>query len=230
MLDALLDLVLPRSCHGCGAPGATLCPPCRARLSRRPLGAWRPSPCPSGLPPVAALAAYDGPVKAMLLAHKEHGRLALTRPLGQAVAVVARPLVTGPLVLCPVPSARSAVRQRGYDHALRLAREAARALRPHHRVVARHLLQPVRRVADQAGLTAAQRVANLHGALRGLPHPPARVLLVDDVITTGASLQEAARALSEAGHLVVGAAVVGATHRHGAARFGVPLLPVREEG
>lgn len=231
MLDALLDLVLPRRCSGCRLPGAGLCEACREALRAAPLGRWRPSPCPPGLPPVHAFAPFDGPVRALLLAHKEHGRLALSRPLGTALASVAAPLISAPVLLCPVPSAPSAVRERGYDHALRLAREAARALRAAGRPAApRHLLQPVRRVADQAGLTAAERVANLRGALRAVPHPAAHVVLVDDVITTGASLQEAARALTASGHQVVGAAVLGATRRRGPARLGVPLLPVREEG
>ena len=74
---------------------------------------------------------------------------------------------------------------------------------------------PARRVADQSGLDAAGRSANLAGALRassdlsGVP-----VVVVDDVVTTGATLVEAARALRDAGALVRGAAVVAATQRN----------------
>jgi predicted amidophosphoribosyltransferase len=233
VFDALLDLVLPRACAGCGARGPALCAGCRAVLAAAPLGPWRPTPCPPGLPPRHALAAYDGPRKRVLLAHKERGGLGLGPPLGQALARVAAPLLgAGPAVLCPVPSSRAAVRARGYDHALRLARAAARASPTD--VVARHLLAPARRVADQAGLSAEERAANQRLAMRALPLPPCRVVLVDDLVTTGATLQEAARALSAHGHVVLGAAVLGATRRRSSPNHpsgaAVPLHPVAEEG
>ena len=210
MLPDLLDLVLPRDCAGCRRPGRTLCTDCRAELGLpRP---HRPDPCPAGLPPLVAAAAYDGVVRAALLAHKERGRLGLAGPLGAALAGAVRRLdPPSGVVLVPVPSSPAAVRERGQDHARRLAVAAARRLPS---VPARALLLPARRVADQSGLTSAQRAANLSGALRarrrldGLP-----VVVVDDVVTTGATLAEAARALREAGADVVGAAVVGATAR-----------------
>lgn len=232
MLDALLDLVLPRACTGCGVRGASLCPTCREVLTAAPLGPWRPTPCPPGMPPLLALAGYDGVLKQLLLAHKERAALALSAPLGQALGRVAEPLVgDAAAVLCPVPSSREAVRSRGYDHALRLASAAARELRGHGRaVVARHLLLPARKVADQAGLSAEQRAANLGSALRAAPLAPTRVVLVDDLVTTGATLREAARALSSRGHLVVGAAVLGATRRRLPPHLAVPLHQVAEEG
>lgn len=206
MLDALLDLLLPRSCAGCEVAGPALCDGCRILLVS---GARlvRPTPCPRGLPAVAACLPYEGVAQRLLLAHKEHGQLHLTRPLGQALAVAAQLHdLPASLVVCPVPSSRRAVRQRGHDHALRLARAAGLgAVRP--------LLKPARPVADQSGLSTAQRAVNLRGALvaRRWAGPP--VLIIDDVVTTGATLVEAARALTAAGHRVVGAAVVAATTR-----------------
>jgi predicted amidophosphoribosyltransferase len=108
-----------------------------------------------------------------------------------------------------VPSARSAVRRRGYDHALRLARAAARQLS----LDARPLLVQARRVDDQSGLSTAQRARNLAGALRASGVPDLPVVVVDDVMTTGATLVEAARALAAQGHRVAGAAVLAATRR-----------------
>ncbi len=122
---------------------------------------------------------------------------------------------TGGVLLVPVPSSRAAVRERGQDHARRLAAAAARALRSDGRAArALPLLAPARRTADQSGLSSAERAANLAGALRvrGRP-PPGPVVLVDDVVTTGATLVEAARALRAAGVPVTGAAVVAATAR-----------------
>lgn len=209
MLAALLDLVLPRVCSGCGAEGTPLCAPCRALLAAEPLGPVRPTPCPAGLPEVAALSSYEGPVQRLLLAHKEKGRLGLTRPLARGLAAAVRSHGLGAVVLCPVPSSAAAVRQRGHDHAMRLAKATARELG----VEARRLLVPARVVADQSGLSSSERAANLRGALRGTGSPGLPVVVVDDVMTTGATLVEAARALAAQGHLVAGAAVVAATRR-----------------
>ena len=210
MLADLLDLVLPRDCAGCSAPGRTLCDTCMLGLGspRR----HRPDPCPPGLPRLVAAASYDGGVRAALLSHKERGRLGLARPLGAALAAAVRELdPPRPVLLVPVPSSPAAVRERGQDHARRLARAAARGVPG---AVARPLLAPARTVADQSGLDAAGRAANLAGAMRvrrpvrGLP-----VVVVDDVVTTGATLAEAARALRLAGAEVHGCAVVAATVR-----------------
>jgi len=76
-------------------------------------------------------------------------------------------------------------------------------------------LEHRRRVADQAGLTATDRAANLTGALQArLDLHGVRVIIVDDVVTTGATLAEAARALRAAGAEVLAAAVIAATERH----------------
>ena len=229
LLTVLLDLVLPRSCAGCLVPGPALCPSCRDLLTGPAQGLVRPEPCPPGLPPVAALAAYAGPVQRMLLAHKEKGRLQLTAPLGTGLAAAVLVHGAGPVLLCPVPSSPAAVRARGHDHAWRLACAAARSLGPSAQ--AAKLLAPARAVGDQAGLTTVQRAANLHGALRAVVAPPCRVLVVDDVITTGATLVEATRALRSGGHDVVGAAVLAATARTrpGPGRSS-PLLPRRDAG
>ena len=211
---ALLDLVLPRTCAGCLLPGRALCAACAGGLAGRPR-LTRPQPCPAGLPPLAAAARYDGAVRAVLLAHKEHGRTGLAGPLGAALGgavALLRPPVGALLV--PVPSSPSAVRARGHDHARRLAQAAARrtGLR------AAPLLAHGRSVADQAGLSTAARAANLAGALVARRALTSEVVLVvvDDVVTTGATLVEAARALAAAGATVHGAAVVAATVRRAA--------------
>ncbi|MFE9259086.1 ComF family protein [Streptomyces sp. NPDC006879] len=221
-------LVVPARCGGCGLPHTPLCERCGAALGAgRPRPA-RPVPCPPGLPDVHAAAEYGGAVRSVLLAHKERGVLGLAEPLGRALAgaVLAaaatsggRPAAeSGPLVLVPVPSAEAAVRGRGHDPTRRIALAAAGGLRRSGapaRVAA--VLRQRRPVADQAGLGAAQRRVNLAGALavrrggaRLLTAP--LVVLVDDLVTTGASLAEAARAVTP--HIGTGrlrAAVVAAT-------------------
>lgn len=220
VLADLLDLVLPRTCVGCDAPGRTLCRTCVVSLHRP--RRHRPEPCPPGLPPVVAGTAYDGAARAALLAHKERGRLGLVRPLGAALAGAVLRLDLPPrAVLVPVPSSPAAVRERGHDHARRLAAAAARRVPG---ATVRPLLVPARAVADQAGLDRAGRAANLSGALRarrvldGVP-----VVVVDDVVTTGATLAEAARALRAAGADVRGCAVVAATQRRASPDRAAPL-------
>ncbi|MFF8268728.1 ComF family protein [Streptomyces sp. NPDC016562] len=229
----LAGLVLPVDCAGCGALRVLACAGCRAALSGAGAGPVRPSPCPEGLPVVAAAAVYEGAVRALLLAHKERGALPLAGALGGALAaaVVAggvlgargvpaapgasgAPAVPGSaragsgradVVLVPVPSAARQVRARGHDPARRIALAAAGRLR-RAGVPARvaPVLRLRRAVADQAGLGARQRRENLAGALvvRGdgaRLTAGARIVLVDDVITTGATLAEAARAVRAAG-------------------------------
>lgn len=215
MLAALLDLVLPTSCASCAAPGSELCPGCTAELLAPALGRHSPTPRPAGLPELVVARTYDGAAKAALLAHKEKGRLRLVGPLGSALGQALGVLELPPSTLVvAVPSSRAAVRSRGFDHARRLARSGARAAG----LSSATLLVPVRTVADQSGLTAAARAANLAGALRarrdlrGLD-----VVVVDDVVTTGATLVEAARALSTAGARVRAAACVAGTSRRATA-------------
>lgn len=179
-------------------------------------GPVRPRPTPPGLPPVHAAVPYRDQIRAMLLAHKERGALGLVRPLGGALAGAVRAGLAdapgaGPVVLVPVPSAPRAVRARGHDPTRRIAYAAAAELRRTGlavRVLA--VLRQRRAVADQAGLDARQRLANVTGALEvmagggGLLAEVGRIVLVDDLMTTGASLAEAARAIravatSEAG-------------------------------
>lgn len=214
LLGDLVDLVLPRCCAGCATPAALLCPDCRLLLAGPPLGRTAPDPCPPGFPRTVAGGAYDGSLRAALLAHKERGRLGLAAPLGALLSRAVAGLDAPDAVLVPVPSSRRAVRQRGHDHALRLARAAAGPGRP-----VAPLLRQQRAVVDSSGLSTADRAANLDGALSAVRRLDGRpVVVVDDVLTTGATLVEAARALRAAGALVRGAAVVAATQRRAAGR------------
>ncbi|OQD55614.1 hypothetical protein BM536_013875, partial [Streptomyces phaeoluteigriseus] len=86
----LSGLVLPAECGGCGTARTVLCPECRARSKAVPPAASGRTPEPPGLPAVHAAARYADEVRAVLLAHKERGALALTRPLGAALAGAVR--------------------------------------------------------------------------------------------------------------------------------------------
>jgi predicted amidophosphoribosyltransferase len=229
MYDALVDLLLGSRCAVCGRGGRPLCRGCRDDLPCEPQVAW-PDPTPHGLALPVAAARYEAAVKALVLAHKEQQVLALATPLAGLLAEAVRELLvhTGaardppaapgpPVALVPVASRPSVVRARGHDPLLRVARRAAAALRGDDLpAVVRRLLRARGRVRDQAGLSAAERAANLGGAF-ACPRP-ARcgdppVVVVDDVLTTGATAREAQRALEEAGHHVLGIATVAATRR-----------------
>lgn len=220
VLGSVLDLVLPGVCAGCGAPGRPLCSACRSPLARTPSPAW-PRPRPPGLPTPWAVTAYDGAVRRAIVAFKERGRWDLAGPLGDTLAraiIAAEPSGT-PVWVTPVPSRRGEVCRRGHDPGVTLARSAVAGLR--RRGVAARLLAVLRHgrpVADQAGLAAGERAANLAGALvvpaRSVPAiRTRRLVIVDDVITTGATLSEAARALRAAGAQIDVAAVIAATSR-----------------
>jgi len=213
VLSDLLDLLCPLRCAGCRRRGESLCAAC-AELLGGPAVWHSPTPRPAGLPPATALTAYDGAVRSLLLAYKECGRVALAGPLGDALGRAAAPF--DPDVLVPIPSSRAACRARGYDHMRLLARAATRG-RTAAPVVVPALVHR-RRVADQSRLDSAARTLNLAAALAvDARLRPAlagrRVVLVDDLMTTGATLAEAARALRAAGVDAVGAAVIAATLR-----------------
>ncbi len=218
--DALLDLMLGSSCAVCLRPGRVLCPDCLATLPREPQECW-PSPAPPGLARPVAVGEYAGALKALVNAHKEDRRFALAGPLGGllAAAVLGHP-GTGPVALVPVPSRGAVVRRRGHDPLLRIARRAAAELRAGgtDARVAR-MLGTVRATRDQAGLGAAERAANLRGSTTCRRRPPgglpeaARLVVVDDVVTTGSTVREAQRALEQAGFRVHGVAAVAATRR-----------------
>lgn len=207
ILTDVVDLVFPACCLCCGRPGAVWCARCQP--------ASRPSPVDRpNAPPVYAAGEYAEQLRTALIGYKERGRRQLAGPLAGylADAVDCAIRATGAPrapVLVPVPSSRAAARSRGGDHVVRLARAVGRQLElPVLRAVT--LTGPV---ADSAGLSAEQRRSNLAGRMFASSPDAARhrPILVDDIVTTGATLAEAARALAVAGWPPGAAAVVAAT-------------------
>lgn len=212
LLHALVDWLLPPRCGGCGGLGSWLCAPCRRRIRalEEPLCprcgrelAFTGAGCPCArrlrhLARLRSAAAYEGPLAAAVHRFKYRG----WRALGPSLArlLTARLVVDGLpgafVVAVPLHAARR--RSRGYNQSELLASEVRRALglaTPAGRLVR------VRDTRPQVGLDRLRRRENVAGAFRwegpeGRGEP---VLLVDDVVTTGATLEACAAALAAAG-------------------------------
>ena len=238
VLGAALDLVLPQTCAACGLPGGPICLSCRevlAGLALDELGLLAPSPEPADWPGCTGTLRYEGRSAALMTAFKDGGRRDLTDPLGRLLAdAVHRALRlqsfvrSEPVLLVPIPSSPQSIRRRGDRPMLLLAQRAAWVLGP--RVVTAPALSMARGTQDQAGLDRRRRQINLHGALR-VPHAEdvhrRQCLLVDDVLTSGATLAEGRRALVAAGAAGVGMAVCMVTPRR-APEHVLPFRPAAD--
>lgn len=209
-LEEALALVLPVVCAGCDAPDTPLCELCAASL--RPVLTHR-----TGMVPIWSGLVFDAVPARVMRALKEAGRTGLARPLAPALRAAVEAAMVGqvagdpPVVVVPLPTSRGAYRRRGYRVVELLARRAGL---PFVRALA-----VSRATADQRGLGRAARAANVALSL----YVPARlvvqvkgvrVVVIDDVVTTGATLNDAVRALTDAGAEVIGAATVAGTLRH----------------
>ncbi len=202
-IDRLGDLLSPPACAACDAPvGATraFCPPCAASV----LG-------DASSAEVVAVGAYGGALATAVRRLKYDGRPDLARPLGRLLAAACREAGLEADLVVPVPLHPARLASRGYDQAALIAREVARGLDAPLGVRA------IRRVVDTAPLALrgrSDRAATIAGAFVAADLARlsgARVVVVDDVATTGATLSAATAALALAGARVVGAAVIART-------------------
>lgn len=221
-LDALAVLS-PVQCAGCGAADRGLCRECRAALAPHP----RELKTPGGLLVVSALA-YEGVARRVILALKEQGRTdaagALATTLATAILAAAEVGVAGEVELVVPPSSRAGRRRRGFDPVRALL---ARAGLPRPSPV----LRRARSTAAQKTLDREHRTANTIGALSARGSLAGRrFLVVDDVLTTGATLDETVRAISAAGGSVLVGAVVAFTPLRSGGRPTGSLHPARDSG
>ncbi len=224
-LDALISVVLAPACAACQE---TLDHPTRGPVCRRcwdailpltpplcdccgdPLPTWRAISLPLARCPrcrrgrrlvdrTRAIGAYDGALRAVVQALKYEGRRSLARPLGTLMRQRGADILDGALCAIPVPLHPSRRRRRGFNQAADLARYVEIPVVP--------ALRRIRATPTQTGLPAARRHGNVrdafaaNGEARSLSG--AIVVLIDDVSTTGATLEACARALKQAGVIEV---------------------------
>ncbi|MBA8816624.1 putative amidophosphoribosyltransferase [Microbacterium halimionae] len=207
LADAL-TLFLPVECAGCGLHDVALCQQCRDALHPHPifqetLGGLRVC---SGL-------AFSGVSADVIRAVKEEGKTstlaaalapALRRAVEEVCALSGDLPITS-LIVVPIPTSRAAMRRRGFRVVEVIAKRAG--------LSSQRLLWSTRTTADQRDLGRHERQRNVTDSMRARSFAAARVLLIDDVVTSGATLDEAARAIRAAGGIPVGAATVAATPR-----------------
>ena len=210
--DTMLDLLLPLQCGGCGAPATRWCPDCAAALAVADDQPHVVTPRVDPDVPVFALGRHAGPRRQAVVALKERGRSDLTAPLAHALALGLHRLLNWgildtPLTVVPAPTRRLAARRRGGDPVTRLA---VRATGAHPGIGVAPVLRFRAGVRDSVGLDSAARERNIAGRIRTTGPVPGDVLVIDDVVTTGATAAESVRVLRAAGAHVAGVLVLAA--------------------
>ncbi len=220
-LDDLAELIFPTRCSGCELPGAVLCDACRAALPRidrggacprcgAPFGVLTCTECWNrewAFSAALALGEFERPLSRVVVLHKDAGERRLALVLGMLLAeTVAAEWPGWAETVAFVPATRAAVKRRGFDHGRAIAEALAAELG-----VGLSATLGRRDARDQRSLGRVARAANAAGTFTAAGEVRGRVLLTDDVFTTGATLDAAAAVLLECGADEVRVAAVART-------------------
>jgi len=198
VLKSFLDFVFPTACAVCEIPPSPLCDACAPSFAVA--RSWLEGT------PVWYATEYGAPISRIMKAYKDQNRTALTTYLapGLKQAVAEAALVLGECWICFPPRNRANFQKRGFDPVARLITGAEKSV---PRQLPSSILRFHRQVRDQRRLNKPGRESNISGSMKAIPGSK-RVLLVDDVMTTGSTLKECTRALRAAGYEVAGICVL----------------------
>ncbi len=203
-LFSWLDLLIPHYCQMCGALGGIICERCKnyntLRIERLDPDDSAELANDLNLQKFFAVGFYSGPLANLIVLYKFHACRDLARPLAELLAGVLQQKQKLPdnAIVVPIPTVAKHIRQRGFDHARRLAVEFAKATNRGHQQLLRRKTSTV-----QVGSRQEERINQAAEAFELSPHVKieqnATYILLDDVCTTGATLSFAARALRSGG-------------------------------
>jgi len=196
LLDGILGFIFPDRCAGCGRIGTLFCADCCSALRVYPGQIRR---FPATLDAVRVGFVFSGPLRGAVHRLKYGHMPRIARPLGQLLATQLGQADFTADAIVPIPLHHDRLRERGYNQAEELARALSDAW--HLPMITTNIARE-RTTSQQAALKkAAERAANVHGAFRwvGTGPAPKRILLIDDVLTTGATMGACAEALRSAG-------------------------------
>ena len=199
-LKSLQEIIFPVRCLGCSALGLEICSQCRSKWNPHIYRSWsRTSP----YFPIFSSIQYSTVASKVLLAAKENNiKLAddlLVQALQRSFHFCAKERGVG--VLVPIPSRHAVARSRGRQFITELSLRLSKGTG----IETIEMLSHIRKVRDQSSLDAKQRLLNIEGSMKSLRYLSEKVILVDDLVTTGATIHEGARALRENGIEVIAA-------------------------
>lgn len=220
----IADWLFPAVCVGCGEPGEAICEVCqlaithipepRCRLCSRPLSSGNVCPSCLNYPPdldqTYCYSAYTGLIRKAIQCLKYDRDLGMGRQLAKLIAPELTNLITDIDLVVPMPLSAQRMRLRGYNQADAISRHLARLT---GWVNMPKALRKIRNTESQVHLSVVERMANLDGAFEADPNlvRGRRVLLLDDVFTTGATMRQASKALRTAGASYIFAVTIART-------------------